>query len=297
MKALACERPQDTGQPLARFSVCDILIRARACGIERSYSTLWRLLHRDALRPWFQKQWLVPRDPRLLEKAAPVLDLYHRQWQGEPLHPLDVVLCGDELTNLRACARHHPATAPRAGQPGHYEFSHDRGAERRHYVALLDVFRGQVYGEVTPTGGITPFETLVARVVQSLPFQAAARIFLIVDNGSAHHPTTSPARLAALDPRLTVVHLPVHSSWLNQIEIWFSLLKRKALTPLDLPDERALRERIYGFQRYHNEHGGPFTWKYTTADLNRYLERLEAVGAWPPEPQDRTERQRQPLTV
>ena len=297
MKALACERPADTGQPLARFSVYEVLLRALATGIETSYSTLWRLLHRDALRPWFQKQWLFPRDPRLLEKAAPILELYGRQWQGEPLDPLDVVLCGDEMTNLRPLARHHPSTAPAPGQSGRYEFSHDRQRERLNYVALLDVFSGQVYGEVTSQGGIAPFDRLLAWVVRTCRNQVAKRIFLIVDNGSAHHPNTSPARLAQLDPRLTVVHLPVHSSWLNQIELYFSIVKRKALTPLDLPDERALRERLLGFQRYHNEHGGPFRWTYTTADLKEYVKRLEAVGQWPPTMLNAHLLDQQPLTV
>ncbi len=70
--------------PLARFSVSDVCERAGELGLAMSYSTVWRRLHAHALRPWFQQQWLFPTDPRLLEKAGPVLDLYHGHWQGEP---------------------------------------------------------------------------------------------------------------------------------------------------------------------------------------------------------------------
>ena len=88
VKALACDRPTDGhGRPLARFSVEDVRLRAAERGIGMSYSTVWRLLDRDALRPWRQRPWLFPCDPQLLQKASPVLELYHRRWQGEPLGP------------------------------------------------------------------------------------------------------------------------------------------------------------------------------------------------------------------
>src|SRR5689334_17253349 len=94
VKALACDRPRpEKGSPLSRFSVEDIRVRAVAKGIMMSYSTVWRILRQDALRPWFQRQWLFPTDPLLAEKAGPVLDLYHRLWQEEPLGPKDFVLC------------------------------------------------------------------------------------------------------------------------------------------------------------------------------------------------------------
>jgi transposase len=297
VKALACDRPRDVGLPLARFSVDDVACRAWEAGIRMSYSTVWRLLHQDALRPWFQKQWLFPKDPRLLEKARPVLELYHYRWQGEPLGPRDLVLCADELTNLRPLARHHATMPPGPDREGRYEFSHDRQPETRCYRALLEVFTGHVYGEVGEENTSAAFDALVHHYLRSSRVAAAERIFLIVDNGSAHHPNTSPARLAALDPRVTVVNLPTHSSWLNQIEIYFSILKRKALTPLDLPDALALTERIYGFQRYYNEHAEPFTWKYTVADLARYLKRLIDTRQWPPPPKATAPARGNPLTL
>lgn len=297
VKALACDRPWQVGEPLSRFSVYDVALRAWEAEIGMSYSTIWRLLHRDALRPWFQKQWLFPNDPLLLQKAAPVLDLYHRRWQGEPLGPQDLVLCADEMTNLRFLARHHATMPPGPGREGRYEFSHDRDPETFCYLAVLEVFTGRVYGHMDEQSGIEPFQQMLSNYLRCHA-QKAERIFLLVDNGSAHHPNTSPKRLATLDPRVITVHLPTHSSWLNQIEIYFSILKRKALTPLDLPDLNALRKRIYGFQSHYNCHAEPFKWKYTLSDLARYVKRLIDTRQWPPLPKlSSGRRSGDPLTV
>jgi transposase len=298
VKRMACERPQEAGKPLARFSVYEIALRAWERDIDMSYSTVWRLLHRDALRPWFQKQWLFPRDPLLLQKATPILDLYHHRWQGQPLGPRDVVLCADELTNLRPLARHHATEAAAPGRPGRYEFSHDRDPDSKLcYLAVLEVFTGRVYGEVGERSGITAFDRVIQHYLQSAWAAEADRIFVIVDNGSAHHPNTSPRRLAALDSRVTVVHLPTHSSWLNQIEIYFSILKRKALTPMDLPNGKALTERIYGFQRHYNAQAEPFTWNYTAERLQHYIRRLTKAGCFSPASNGDAGARKDPLTI
>lgn len=300
VKAWACARPCEIGKPLARFSVRDLLHQAWAHELRFSYSTLWRLLHQDALRPWFHRQWLFPQDPQLVAKATPVLELYHGRWQGQPLRPTDRVVCADELTNLHPCARHHVTTPPRPATSGRYEFSHDRPHERRVYLALREVHTGYVYGEVQPTSGQEPFHQLLTHYLRLERTQAVERLFVILDNGSAHHPSTAPARLTALDARLTAVHLPNHSSWLNQIELYFSLLKRKALTPLDFPDAAALETRILEFQEYYNQSARPFQWRFTVTNLQDYVRRLEASGVWPPLPSLRNrahDRRQKPLTL
>jgi hypothetical protein len=245
-----------------------------------SYSTVWRRLHEDALRPWFHRPWLFPTDPQLSARAAPVLDLYHRSWQGKPLGNHDVVLSADELTQLQALSRKH-CVPPGPGQAGLYEFEYARHGTLC-YLAFLDVFSGQVYGEVAPHNGIAPFELALGNCLRE-QYRQAERVFLIVDNGCAHHPSTSPARLRELDPRLIVVHLPVHASWLNQVELYFSVLKRKALHPADFPDLGALAQRILGFQHHYNQQAEPFSWNYTRRDLAAYVRRLERRGWFPAE--------------
>jgi hypothetical protein len=74
------------------------------------------------------------------------------------------------------------------------------------------------------------------------------------------------------------VPLPVHASWLNQIELYFSIVQRKVLTPLDVADEATLTKRLLDFQAYYQEAAKPFSWKFTSADLKKRLEALQAFG-------------------
>jgi DDE superfamily endonuclease len=92
--------------------------------------------------------------------------------------------------------------------------------------------------------------------------------------GSAHHPSTAPARIRPQFPQVEVVHLPVYSSWLNQIELYFSIVQRKTLTPADFDSVAALEQRLRWFQWYYNQQATPFRSNYTRTDLERYLERL-----------------------
>jgi hypothetical protein len=288
LKALACERPTDDRRyPLSRFSIFDVCERAWELGLTASYSTIWRRLHEDALRPWLFQQWLFPRDPRLLERATPVLDLYHRQWAGEPLGPRDVVLSADEMSGLQAVSRIHPTLPPAApgstplpGRPrrrpdprARVEFEYERHGTVC-YQAFLNVFTGKVYGEVHPSNGIETFERTLGHCLQSALCREAKRVFLIVDNGSSHHPSTSPVRIQTQYPQVTVVHLPTHSSWLNQVELYFSIVHRKALTPADFPNVAALEARLYQFQYAYNQRAEPFRWQYTREHLEAYIERL-----------------------
>ena len=148
------------------------------------------------------------------------------------------------------------------------------------------MFTGRVTGQVGSRNGIVPFDQLVHKYLATPAATTAKRIFLILDGGSAHHANTAPKRLAALDERIQVVTLPTHSSWLNQIEIYCSIVKRKALTPNDLPDGAAIARRLYGFERYYNREGEPFKWTYTKKKLDESLKKLTKAGRWPPEGTD-----------
>ena len=277
VKGLACDRPTDNRRrPLSRFSVWDVYERALLHDISLSYSTVWRLLSRDALRPWLQEQWLFPRDPFLRERAAPLLDLYHGRWQGAPLPGLatgrTAVLCADEMTGLQATSRLHASLPPAPGRRGRYEFEYARHGTLC-YTAFLNVFTGRVFGESGESNGIEPFERTLKHALHGLCPQAE-RVFLIVDNGSAHHPSTSPARIQAQYPQVEVVHLPVHSSWLNQIEIYFSIVQRKLLTPSDWSSTDELARGLARFQCRYNARADPFHWKWDRNDLDEYIERL-----------------------
>ena len=144
-----------------------------------SESTIWRLLDRDAIKPWRYGSWLYPRDPQFLEKAGPVLDLYAGSWAGAPLHPDDWVISADEKTSIQARQRCHPSTPPLPGQPMRVEHEYKRGGALA-YLAAWDVRRGGVIGRCEAKTGKAAFGRLVDQVVQQEPYRSARRVFWIV---------------------------------------------------------------------------------------------------------------------
>ena len=138
----------------------------------------------------------------------------------------------------------------------------------------LDVYKRQVFGRCEATTGIAPFERLVDQVMSQPPYDTARRVFWVMDNGSSHRGEASVRRLTNAHPRVVPVHGPVHASWLNQIEIYFSIVQRKALTPNDFPCLEAVAERLTNFERYFERIAHPFEWKFTRADLNALIARM-----------------------
>ena len=130
-----------------------------------------------------------------------------------------------------------------------------------------------------PTSGIAPFGALVREVMTQSPNRGAKRVFWIVDNGSSHRGEAACRRLQGEFANLVLVHLPVHASWLNQIEIYFSVVQRKALTPNDFPSLPAVVQRLIGFQHYYEQVARPFEWKFTRADLAKLLLKLQPPAA------------------
>ncbi len=244
----------------------------------RSASTLWRILDRDALKPWRHQSWITPRDPQFAAKAGRVLDLYAGYWDGHPLDPADCVISADEKTSIQARVRCHATTPSRPGQPMRVEHEYGRGGALA-YLAAWDVRRGGVIGRCEATTGIAPFDRLVDQVMRQEPYRSAPRVFWVVDNGSSHRGDTAAARLQDRYPNLILVHLPTHASWLNQIEIFFSIVQRKVLTPNDFPNLAAVEARLLAFEALYNDTAVPFHWRFTRADL---ADRLAALPPLPP---------------
>ncbi len=126
-------------------------------------------------------------------------------------------------------------------------------------------------------GGIAPFDRLVAQVMTKEPYASAPRVFWIVDNGSDHRGKKSIKRLQGRWPNLILVHTPVHGSWLNQVEIYHSIIQRKVLDPNDFPDTAALARALNDFEHHYNQIAQPFTWNFTRDDLAAVLDRLNAA--------------------
>ena len=142
----------------------------------------------------------------------------------------------------------------------------------------------RVMGEEPRRGGIEPFDRLVWQVMRKEPYASARRFFWIVDNGSSHRGRKSVERLERRWPNLVLVHLPLHASWLNQIEIYFSILQRKLLQPNDFADLTSLEHAILDFERYYAEIAKPFEWRFTRADLKRLLARIASEQNVPARP-------------
>lgn len=276
VKAVACELVAETQQPLSRQSLADVTARVRTVlGTPISRSTVWRILDTDAIKPWRYKYWIFPRDPHFVDKAGPILDLYAGRWQGEPLGPKDHILSADEKTSIQARRRCHPSLPPAPGRAAYIENEYERGGALQ-YLAAWDVRRGYVMGRCEPTTGIEPFGRLVKQVLAEEPYRSGERLFWIVDNGSSHRGAASKKRLHQVDSRIILVHTPVHASWLNQVEIYFSIIQRKVLPPNDFADLEALRHRLALYEELSNQHPTPFQWKFDRAKLTALFAKIEA---------------------
>jgi hypothetical protein len=272
--------PATLGVPLSRLSTGDIAREAQRQGIVATISgaTVWRWLHEDAIRPWQHRAWIFPRDPDFVVKAGRILDLYARRWNGAPLSDDDFVLSADEKTSIQARLRCHPSTPPTPAHPMRVEHEYVRGGAWA-YLAALDVHRAKVFGRCEPTTGIVPFERLVTQVMAQPPYRDARRVFWILDNGSSHRGDASVARLQAAFPTVVAVHGPIHASWLNQIELYFSIVERKALTPNDFDSLADVEDRLLAFERYYESISRPFHWRFTRDDLAALMRKLDGSGA------------------
>ena len=156
-----------------------------------SASTIWRILDRDALKPWQHRSWLFPRDPQFAAKAGRVLDLYAGCWEGAAAGP-------GRLRHQRRREDQHPGAGaaatdharPGPARPMRVEHEYERGGALA-YLAAWDVRRGGVVGRCETTTGIAPFGRLVDQVMQQEPYRSAPRVFWIVDNGSSHRGATA----------------------------------------------------------------------------------------------------------
>ena len=276
VKALACELPAQSGLPLSRFSIPEIKREVIAREIVASIgdTTLWRWLTEDAIRPWRHRSWIFPRDPEFRDKAARILDLYEGIWEEELLGADDYVLSADEKTSIQARKRIHPTQAPGPGEPMRVEHEYERKGAWA-YLAAWDVRRGKVFGRCERKTGLKPFGRLVRQVMSQEPYRSARRVFWIMDNGSSHRGRRCVQRLTREWPNLIPVHTPVHASWLNQVEIYFSVVQRKVLTPNDLTSLAKLRDRLLRFQDHYEQVAKPFQWKFTRRDLDGLLSKIE----------------------
>ena len=194
VKALACELPGERGVPLSRFKR-EIAREAVARGIVEQMSgvTVWRWLAEDAIRPWNYRSSIFPAIPTS-GKGRPGARPLRRTFGRRAAAPGDFVLCADEKPSIQARARLHPGTRParRRGSAGRARI---RAARRALLPRRLGVKRAKLFDRCEAKGGIMPFDRLVEQLMTTRPYAYAPRVFLVIDNGSAHRGQRSIDRL------------------------------------------------------------------------------------------------------
>jgi transposase len=274
--ALACQLPAATGVPLAHWTGPELVAELTArhlvsCPV--SASSVLRILAEHPVKPWQYQSWIFPRDPDFEAKATVILDLYQGMYHGQPLRPGDRILSFDAKPSIQARGRCHDTSPAAPGRPLRVEHEYVRHGALA-LLAGLDVHTGKVFASTPGTTGITPFTDLAGQVMARPEYKNAPRVFVIVDNGSDHRGQAAIDRLRKAHPNAIMIHTPVHASWLNQIEIFFSIIQKKVVSPNDFASLDDLAATLLAFISRYNQTARPFNWKFTADDLAGLLRRI-----------------------
>jgi len=270
--ALSCTLPKDHGIALSRWSSEDLTQTLIDHRITNSISsrTVRRWLKEDKIRPWRFHSWQTSPDPQFVSKAEKILELYTAIRNKD-----HSIFCIDEKPSIQA--RYHKRETVR-GAGSNYPVHLDSEYERKGAVQLIAAYQvgtGWVFGRCYDRKRKVEFYRFINQLMEQNVCKQSKKITLIVDGGPAHRPQTFPAWIAQNFENVEVVYLPKHSSWLNQIEIWFSVLQRKLLTPNNFSSKQHVINSIGQFIARNNANPKPITWSYTKDDLRSCLQKRE----------------------
>src|SRR5262249_53402111 len=254
---IACERPDELGRSLSQWDCTEIARQLVRDGVVERISpeTVRRILLSHRLKPWRQKMWLspkVPRDAAFAAQVREICDLYTR-----PLRPDEVVLCADEMTSLQPRPRKAKTLPTAKDRPTRVEHEYGRCGALNLFAAF-DTRTGKVYGLTAPRKRQAEFITFLELLDGEIPAPVTT-IHLVLDNLVMHKGKQVQAWLAK-HPRFVFHHPPVHCSWMNQVEQWLSILRRKRLRIADFASKEELAERLIAFIREWNAIAHPFNW-------------------------------------
>jgi transposase len=231
----------------------DALAGAMAAhGVPISASQCWRICNALDLKPWQVESWMTSHDPDFWEKAADVCGLYLN-----PPHNA-IVWSVDEKTSIQAKARINPTKPALPGVPERREFEYERNGTVVLFAGL-NVHEGNVAAWATDSTCSDNFVTFLWDLMDQTP--AELDLHCIVDNLSAHQ-TDQVAELLEYNPRVHLHFTPTHASWLNQVELFFSILERRLLRRGEFTSVDELSARIIGFIKDYNRRAVPFRWTY-----------------------------------
>jgi transposase len=254
---IACERPDDIGRSLAHWDCAELARQLVADGVVESISpqTVQRILASHKLKPWRKHLWLsseVPRDAEFCRRVKNICTLYTRKLAAH-----EMVLCVDEKTSLQPRTRKSPTLPAQPGMPVRVEHEYERKGALNLFAAF-DTRTGKVYAHTAERKRQKEFIEFLEKLDGAIP-EHITKIHLVMDNLRMHTGKQVQAWLAK-HPRFKFHHPPVHCSWMNQVEQWFSILQRKRLAIADFADKAHLAERLHTFVKEWNEHAHPFNW-------------------------------------
>lgn len=268
---MACELPDDQRRSLSLWSCSELARALREDGVVECISpqTVHRTLACHKLKPWRVHHWLsssVPRDAAFRAQVQNICDLYTR-----PLSPSERVLSLDEKTSLQPRTRTHATRPPKPGLvPARLEHEYERKGALNLFAAF-DTRTGEVTAILRERKRQAEFIELLEHIDTTTP-AAVTAIHLISDNVSIHRGKQVQAWLSA-HPRFRMHHTPVHCSWMNQVEQWFSILQRKRLVAPNFADLADLEAKILEFVDHWNAAAHPFEW--TTSSFDKVLTKID----------------------
>jgi hypothetical protein len=272
--ALACTLPQDSGRPLSRWSAAELAQRVRSRRIAPTISaaTIRRWLRQERIKPWQYRSWQKPTDPHFLAKATVVLRLYEKA--TGLARQREIIVCADEKTCMQALTVVGGVTAAGSRHGLRAGCRYKRQGILNLFAALL-VHSGVTMARCFERKRFVEFQSFLRMIFGSLWCHQVRVVHLVLDNGPTHAPQQLDRWIKELQlPFAVHVHwLPINASWLDQVEIVFSPLQRKALTPTNFRDRKELSDRVLHFFAERNKHARPIRWSYTVADLRRHMEK------------------------
>src|SRR3954447_10152571 len=277
---MARERPEEHGRSLSFWDCQELAAQLVAEAIVPSISveTIRRILEDHHLKPCRYHLWLspkVPRDEAFAAAVAEICELYTR-----PLAADEMVLCVDEKTSLQPRPRKSPTLAAKPRRPARVEHEYGR-AGALNLFAAFDTRTGRVYGRTAERKRQVEFIAFLEQSDREIP-AAITTVHVVLDNLVMHKGKPVRAWLAK-HPRFVFHHPPVHCSWMNQAEQWFSILQRKRLRIADFADKAALAERLAAFIDEWNRVAHPFNW--STKSVAKVMAKCQRVEVSPQEKQ------------
>ena len=253
---LACKRPADCKLPFRSVGTLDTLRNAlaRATRFVLSKSEIRRILAFEEIRPHHIRLWLHSPDPDFRPKVRVICNLY-----VTPPSAGDTVLAS---TRRRECRRSSTGTRSRRRREagaGRREFEYKRHGTRTLFAAF-NPHTGRVFGECSVKRKAVDLMRFMERVAKQYP---TGNVTIVWDNLNIHHGAVWEAFSRRHGGRFRFVYTPIHASWVNQVEVWFSLLARRVLKHASFATADDLVQAVDAFVAHWNAHEAhPFRWTF-----------------------------------